>query len=483
MRRDLLLVLVGRGLFVVGGLITLRVATSLLSPEKMGTMQQLLSVTVLCSSLFVAPLVSYFLRGSIAWGRTGHHRRVLLVTLTYIVSAAVILGGIAGFADLAFDVVNQANWVWVGAVSLVYIAGYNINHVVSANYNLERRRLVYVCLINLAAWGGLGIAYLLYASYLRPEAWLLGIALGFCLSAVGLLGLAKTRSASSEADTQFDPWHPSLRTAFFFSWPQAVSYLLWWGQSQSYRFILDDIAGLAAVGLYAVAGAVVAQMMQTLKALFDEFYAPKLFGDVSRANTASAKAAVWNRYTGAYGPAMLLFGFAIFGSVAFWPKLLLGGSYHGLGTVFIWPIVKETVESLSSTLWTLGILKTDMRMNLIPTAVGAILVPILVVFLAPLDALHGTGAALAIGAVAVFAVVVPVSRRSLPITWPIRRFLYAALLGIPLLLCGSWSLSIEMSPSTLQALGALALIGAYVVAAQWLLSRSWLATFDREATT
>jgi O-antigen/teichoic acid export membrane protein len=272
----------------------------------------------------------------------------------------------------------------------------------------------------------------------------------------------------------------NLRTVLFFGWPQAAAFLLWWGQSQSYRFILEHIAGLAYVGLYAVAAIVVSQTMQTLKALFDEYYAPKLFGDVARATTNDAKADVWNSYMSAYGPFMVLSGLALFGSVAFWPKLLLGSQYQAIALLVIWPIIKDTIESLTSTLWTLGIVKADMRMNILPVAVGAVISPSLVFILAPINPLHGTGAALAIGAVIVFAIIVPVSRRALPIKWPIKRLVQAVALGSPLIVIGVWTSAASLTPSLSLTLGALAAIGVYVAAAQWLLSRSWFATFDQE---
>lgn len=58
-RKDLLLMLAGRASYVAGGLVTLRVATSLLNPEDMGAAQQLLSIAVLSSSLFVVNAVNF----------------------------------------------------------------------------------------------------------------------------------------------------------------------------------------------------------------------------------------------------------------------------------------------------------------------------------------------------------------------------------------------------------------------------------------
>lgn len=445
----------------------------------MGAAQQLLSIAVLSSSLFVAPGVAYFLRGALGWRRAGLHRRALYATAVYSIVAGVVLGSIASAVQAQFSVVAQLAWLWVGLASGIYVTAYNLHHAISANYNLERRRFVYVLLINGATWSGLALAYTFYSAALSPEFWVMGIALGFGLSSAGFLGLARRRPGHPNSRVETLP--QNVQAVLFFAWPQAITYLLWWGQSQTYRFILEHVAGLAFVGLYAVAAAVVAQTMQTLKALFDEYYAPKLFGDVAHAATDEAKAAVWNSYMSAYGPAMILFGLALFGSVAFWPKLLLGAAYQSIALVVIWPIAKETIEALSSTLWTLGIVKADMRMNILPVAVGAVLSPVLVTVLAPIEPLHGTGIALVVGAVAVFAIIVPVSLRSLPVQWPIKRFFQAFVLGSPLVLLGIWTSANGLSPSIGSSLGALAAIAAYVIGAQWLLSRSWLATFDKEA--
>ncbi|MEO7862594.1 MAG: hypothetical protein ABIU05_19605, partial [Nitrospirales bacterium] len=70
--------------------------------------------------------------------------------------------------------------------------------------------------------------------------------------------------------------------------------------------------------------------------------------------------------------------------------------------------------------------------------------------------------------------VIPISCRALPVTWPIRRIMYAAALSIPLCLVGR-VMGVgfgELSES--KAVIALVISGLMMVALQYIMARPWL---------
>ncbi|MEK7763722.1 MAG: hypothetical protein AAB433_19290, partial [Nitrospirota bacterium] len=76
--------------------------------------------------------------------------------------------------------------------------------------------------------------------------------------------------------------------------------------------------------------------------------------------------------------------------------------------------------------------------------------------------------------VAVFAVVIPISCRALPVRWPIRRIMYAVALSIPLCLVGRVMGVGFGELSEIKAVIALVISGLMMVVLQYVMAKTWL---------
>ncbi|MBT9151296.1 MAG: hypothetical protein DDT40_01487 [candidate division WS2 bacterium] len=96
-RRDLILIMVGRGLQIVTGLAGIRLMTSVLSPEEMGRYYILLSLITFFALFLVSPIGNYINRKTHEWHRSGTMQRNLylywlyLFAITLFDSSAVLL--------------------------------------------------------------------------------------------------------------------------------------------------------------------------------------------------------------------------------------------------------------------------------------------------------------------------------------------------------------------------------------------------------
>jgi hypothetical protein len=99
-----------------------------------------------------------------------------------------------------------------------------------------------------------------------------------------------------------------------------------------------------------------------------------------------------------------------------------------------WAAIIETMRAIGSLMFHLGIAKTDNRMTIIPVAAGAILAPIGVYMLGKWDALYGTIAGLLIASTAVLIIIIYLSKKVLPITWPVKRVAKVVLTTLPLVI-------------------------------------------------
>lgn len=473
--RVLLMLGLGRGFQVLAGLITIRTATTTLSPGELGSMNQVMSLAILGTSALLIPLAAYIARGCLDWMDAGVLSQRLGSYLRIVLVVAVGLGSVAWVMQSDFSVVLGITPVWVAGLVALYTLGFALQTMGTSGLNLIGHRFLYVLFGNIAAWGGLVFAIWWSRYQSGPQVWLLGIFCGFLLSSLSYVLF--DRYARTSIPTHSSPLHSVLPfdwwTLFMFVGPQAVAFVFWWIQSQSYRFILSWVADITTVGLFAAGYMICSMPMQTFENLFNEFYSPTFFRAL-KGQDAEGIARAWSAYAAAYIPAVILFGAFLVGNAAFMVKLLLGEQFQAIASILIWPALTETFRAMSSTLHQLGLAKVDMTVNIYPLMMGAILSPILVYVLAAYEPLLGTALALLIAGVVVFTMAIPISCGALPIAWPVRRILYAVALGLPLCFLG-WIMTAGFGNlSAGEAAVALLISGLTMAMFQYLMAKEWL---------
>ncbi len=114
-----------------------------------------------------------------------------------------------------------------------------------------------------------------------------------------------------------------------------------------------------------------------------------------------------------------------------------------------------------------------MRRLLPPALAGALAAPVLIQALAPDEPLLGTAIALCLANVIVLVVVYVLTRLSVPVTWPWKRALTAATLGVALILAGRAAFDVlPKTPSV--ALSVCAALGLFVLSVLYYIFRNSL---------
>lgn len=473
--RAVALLSLGRALQIAAGFLTIRVGTTLLSPAEFGIVNQLTSLAMLGTAAVLLPVSIYIARASLEWNEAGVLRRNLLWYLRLILFAGLLFGCLAWVLQYTTNLVSGVSAGWVGLLVALYAIGYSAHVMGTSGLNLLGYRTLYVFFGTVALWSGLCFAVSLIHIDLSPEMWVLGIFAGFLPAALSfwfLIGRCKPdRRATSWDGTSllsFDTW-----AIVTFVWPQSLVFLLWWIQSQSYRFILNHVADIAQVGLFATAYMICSVPMQTFESIFNELYSPGFFRDLKGQGTGGM-ALAWNAYASAYIPAVILFGAFLIGSSTFLVHLFLGPRFHGIAPILFIPAITETLRAISSSLHQLGVAKVDMSVNLLPVGVGAVVAPTLVYLFGAHSPLWGTALALLLAGLAAFIVVLPASMRALPVTWPVRRIGIAFLCGLVILIPGKGLSLIFPDPTPVEAVAALVLSVGAMIVAQYAFARKWM---------
>lgn len=471
---DIVVLAGGRALQVVAQIVSLRVATTLLTPANMGSVNQMLSIASLFGTTLVAPVSLYLSRGFLEWVESGQILSYFRQFLYYLAAAAACSLLVVGGLQQEWALVNGIALPWVLVLSALFIVGSSVSQLSISLLNVLGHRRLYVGFTNLSVWVGFGLAVGLFYVMSEPVYWILGQYLGpvvACLSGLFLVSYLRKMAVSKSGTSRTLVFEPAA--VFAFSWPQGLTLLLWWVQAQSYRFVLDYRAGLVNVGLFTVGAGLCYSIMAAYTTLFNEFYGPSYLRDLKGQNR-EGQVLAWNKYASAYVPSTILVGAFLIGGSPFLAKAFLGREFQSVSELLIWPALTETISAIGATLHFLGIAKVDMKMMVLPVAVGAVLAPTGVYFLAPIHPLHGTGGALLLAAVGALLVVILTAHHQLPITWPLRRIGGAVALSLPMVLglrVASWALP-ELT--VLGSVMSLLLGGGYLLFAQHLMTREWL---------
>ena len=141
----------------------------------------------------------------------------------------------------------------------------------------------------------------------RAENWLLGLLIG-----QALIGLVSKRVFDKKVGggrvkrIPVDALSRKYRSALMkFAWPVSIAVGLSWLQSQSYRFFLEDAAGLAQLGLFVAGYSISAGIIAAFESVLTTYFQPQFYKGINTSNSAE-RAAAWNSYATAIFPALIV---------------------------------------------------------------------------------------------------------------------------------------------------------------------------------
>jgi hypothetical protein len=459
---------------VAGMLLYSRIGTSFLPPEQMAGVVQMTSIAGFFNLLLIVPVWHYVARGFNEWRQADVLRRHAILFIDFVVIVA-IGSAIVGWAlDHEFGLVVGIGEGWVAGLIGLYVVSSAISTLGTSGANLLGDRIQFAMFSNVPIWGGLVLSVIAYRFRPVPASWALGQVGGLAIGCVSYVTLRKKFGPSEVSSPMLSP--PSVRpftvrTVAWFAWPTVVTAGLWWVQSQSYRFVLDRVGGLASVGLFAIGYGLAASPIALYEGVFGQYYEP-IFYRALHGKGAGGQAEAWNNYAAGYLPGLVTVAIFIAASGTFMARLLVGERFRDAAAVLVvWGAVVEGMRAAGGMVYNLGMAKVDTRLTIAPVAIGAVVAPIGVFYFAKVDPLQGTAAALALAGIASLLLGVRATRTALPIRWPVVAMLRAAAASAPLAIGFVVLRWVDPVPSAMVAFLGLAIGGLYLLAIQlWLLN-------------
>lgn len=473
---DLLVLSAGRAIQMIIGVLTIRVLTSVLSPDEVGRYYILITLVFGFNFVFLAAVSQYMGVKLLEWVPTKSARPNHLAFAKYNLGVVVVVAVIATALHQTVGVGIAIAIPW-----LIFLVCGNLlfstwNALCTTGLNILGHRVQFVVFANLTVGVGLGISTLLTMRIsASAEYWVSGLFLGQTIVLVlagplfwrYLVQPIRERDVAANSVDNIAP-----RTVFRFAWPLSVSMGLNWVQWQSYLFILVSVHGENVVGLFAVGYTVIAAVVMAYEVLFSQFYIPTLYNDIADQDS-SGRAEAWNRYANLYLPSIVVTVAFVAAGGPFLAKLMVGSQFYSAAvTVAPMAAIAEGARLICSAYNMAAFAQLDMRTVIWPTLAGVTLTVAGVLILSRWSPLIGTGLALILGGAATAVLLSIKLHRVLSLRLPGKRLFWSLVVCLPFVAVSSANWVIQPSPTMAGAVLSLTILGVYFFIAQFGFARS-----------
>jgi len=361
-----------RVLLGIGQLIFIKVLTSVLVPREIGKYYLLMSIVSLVSLFIINPVLMYVSRHFYSWVQNGMGWFALKRLIAFVVVVSAIVGFVLLAGNAANIVDRQLSFQGMYLLIPLLVVGSTGAGYVNELLNIIGKSQAFIFLTNFELWGKI-LAILLLSLICPPG--VLTIVSAITVWSLLVLVISGRVLLKSMAPQPFNPVKGLIKfkEIYNFAWPFSIATGFYWCQSDGYRFILQHVSGMEALGRFVVSYNLGATLMIALDVLFHQLYMPIYYREIST-ETHESYTDAWNKYAktlvGVFVPCCLFITFA-------GPNLarcLLHSNYWDVGEYAAFGAIAQLLRIFSSAMNN-GIIAIKHTSSLIfPSAIGAIVV-------------------------------------------------------------------------------------------------------------
>ena len=400
----MIVILLGRLGQMILALAAMRFATTFLSPDEMGRMTLILTVTAFFSLLLVSPAGMFITRRLHAWYESGklmiYFRYHLVFLLAVSVFAAFAIWLLVALGLLSINV--EQGWLIVLVGSSLVLTTTNQTTISALNFLGYRSWFVWLALLTGAA--GLLASFLLVIGISKEaNIWIIGViigqAIGGSLGWIVLLRKFKVTETNQERHSYKDL--PRLIPAVFsFVWPLTLTLALAWTQNQWYRFAFEERLGIYALGLFVTGFGISAGIIGALEATLTAYLLPSLYKQINKAENDGWIRA-WSEYAAIVYSILLMFVVYICCLAPELTRILVGPMYQSAVKYVAWGALVELFRVSAGIIALVAHAKMKTKLLLWPGIIGASTSVALVTLLLPAYGEWGVAIGLVLAGVAV----------------------------------------------------------------------------------
>lgn len=415
----------------------MRTATHLLSPEEMGRMFLITTITAFFTVLLIYHVGMFINRRLHTWNAHGQVKHYLNYYWGYLLLVSAVAAACLAAINAIGVVRFQTDIAWLLALVCGSLLFNTANQTLVPSLNLLEFRGWFISLTLLTIISGF-LFSLLLVLYFEPRAeyWLLGQLIGQTLLAFAGGKVLFDRVSNPDSEIKVSSGH--IRALFLFAWPIAISVGLNWVQTQGYRFLMESMAGLSALGLFAAGYSVSAGLIAAVETILATYFQPRFYKRISD-GTRDGESAGWNEYARVMLPALVLTGIFIAILAPEIARLLLGPAFQSASVYISWAAGVEVLRATAGIFGLVAHARMKTRLLLLPYAIGASVAILLVWLLLPGFGPVGAGAALVAAGIFTLVSMYLLMRGQLAMSLAPQRLFLTLLFGGGLL-AAAWAL-------------------------------------------
>lgn len=392
----MILIILGRAAQFLLALVTVRVATTLLSPAQMGQVALITTTTAFFALFLINPVGMFINRRLHAWQATGVAKHYLIRYVGYLLLVVCIAAFLLMFFQKTgvVDIGLPLAWLVLLICGSLLLNTINQTSIPSLNLLGDSKRFV---IYSVATVAMSLICATLLAEMVRPEAqyWMLGLLAGQTILALFgtralFMHLEKTMLAPVMARVE----KRHLHVLFSFAWPVAISAGLGWVQGQGYRYLMNAQLGASQLGLFVAGYGISAGMLAGGESILVTYFQPRLYREMNSKHP-DIQAKAWHRYAVVMIPSLLLTVAFIAMLAPELTRILLGKHFQSASKYVAWGALAEAARVLVGVYSLIAHVHMRTRWLILPNLIGAVLAITLCALFIPHFGAAGVGMGLA----------------------------------------------------------------------------------------
>jgi len=306
LNKDLIIIIGGRVLQILIMLLSIRLLTSLLSPEEVGNYYLAVTILAFFNLVLLNPPGTYFSRHLLEWQRSQNLLNAISVFVLWMSIVAVISILINA---VLFDMTNYSEKFNQEIFTLfiliaIVISTAHRNLIYGSNIMGFRKEFVMFLIITLLI--GLIISSSLVYFYKKSSLyWLYGIIISEALMLYFVLRFFIQGNSLDFKKIKATINKDRIKKILMFTAPIGVTTFLMWGQNMSYRFIVDYKYSAEALGYIAVGLGISSAVFSSIEAIAMQYFNPVFLKDILDA-TKEQRAKAWTKMASLVIPIYIL---------------------------------------------------------------------------------------------------------------------------------------------------------------------------------
>src|SRR3989338_4780254 len=371
--KNFLFILIGRELQAGISILTIRIMTTVLAKDEIGSQYLIQSIILWFSLVLINPFGMFINRHVHEWFQSNQLVSALKKMNAYFLGVGIVSIPIVYFAKEVLSIGANQSTVSVMVLVFLYIYLSTWFQTLTSFFNLFNYQKHFVFLnISSQALGlifayGLTIEFQMSAFY-----WMLGLLVGqFASLLMAFLFLRQNQYFNSK--TQINAkLNIFTKERLHFCLPVALATVFMWFQTQGYRLIIEKSSGVELLAILGVSLGVAASLASIVESLATQYLYPKYYAQISNVSLDSRKQAwqlIWRAAISIYIPSAI----AVMAVSSIVLKILTGPVFHMYGSFVAAGACLELFRQLTNIVYLVSHSEKKTAGNILPYFAGSLI--------------------------------------------------------------------------------------------------------------